>query len=105
IAVTMVEPGPAQSGFAQHAQIGDRFVAQDNPYANYIEANLARWQQRVQEGEAPEVIAALIARIVLEAKPDFRYCSSELVHAKAQQVFVDPSGNTQLASLIKDYQR
>lgn len=102
IAVAMIAPGPSPSGFASNAVMGERLIDAENPYRDYIAANLARWQARLSQGEQPQEIAELVEQILANPQPDFRYCLSSGVQAHAERLFCDPSGNTQLAVMAAD---
>lgn len=92
IAVSVVQPAATATGFAEDLTIGGD-GSSESPYADFTEKYRERMVGLLKDGQPPEEVASLIADILDDPKPHFRYQTSERVKGIVSQVLVDPSGD------------
>lgn len=93
VSVSILEPGPVRSSFLRnaHGLTGD--IPPEDPYAPLIGRYNATMAGALSTGEAPDEVADLVAAIARDAKPHFRYQSSDVARAIAARKLVDPTGD------------
>ena len=92
IKVTVVEPGPVATEFAEVMQIGSR-LKEENPYQTFTKQYRQLLVDKLKDGQDPQEVADLIAEIIEKKHPDFRYQTSERMHTIAAKFIKDTTGN------------
>lgn len=92
ITVSVVQPAATATGFAEDLTIGGG-EAHESPYGDFTERYRERMVGLLKEGQPPEEVASLIANILDEPNPHFRYQTSGRVKNIASQIVVDPTGD------------
>ena len=92
IHVSVVQPAATATEFAEDVRIGNTDENSD-PYGDFSQKYKERMVKLLKEGQAPEEIGALIADILNDPNPHFRYQTSDRVKEIASQIVVDPSGD------------
>lgn len=92
IKVTVIEPGPVDTEFAELMPLGQK-LQEDSPYQAFAKKYQKRLIGILHEGQPSEEVAELVAKVVEMDNPDFRYQTSERLHDLAKQFVKDPSGN------------
>ncbi len=91
IHVCVVQPAATATEFADVMAIGED--QGESPYGDFTERYRKRMEGILKEGQPPEEVAELIANIVADPEPHFRYQTSPRVEEIASQIVVDPTGD------------
>lgn len=94
IKVTVIEPGTVYTNWAFNS-----VLAQNGTVAEYnkLSKNLKSFlEKRLTEGQAPSEVAELVAKIVEEPHPHFRYQTSHHAREIASVKWRDVTGDTQI---------
>lgn len=91
IDVCVVQPAATDTEFAEVLDVGGG--EGNNPYGDFPEKYRERMEGVLSDGQPPEEVAGLIADIVEEQNPHFRYQTSEKVTETVSQFVVDPTGD------------
>ncbi len=92
IKVSMIEPGPVDTGFIAGQDFGDRFTG-ENPYEDLFAKIAANREKRFAAAQKPEEIAQVILEAVTTEKPHLRYPTNDKVKAWTSKEKVDPYGD------------
>lgn len=101
IGVSVIEPGPANTGFAanvQRAATPDSAAGEGDPYAEMSAAYEQTLRSLFTVGQTAEQVAAVVAEAALADRPQLRYQSSPAASAMAGRKLVDVTGNSVLAA-------
>tara|TARA_Y100000310_G_C20165158_1_gene571015 strand:- start:101 stop:562 length:462 start_codon:yes stop_codon:yes gene_type:complete len=93
IKVSMIEPGPVDTGFIAGQDFGDGFTG-DNPYGNLFFKIAKNREKRFAAAQKPEEIAQIILEAVTAEKPHLRYPTNDKVKAWTSKEKVDPYGDS-----------
>lgn len=92
IFVSVVQPAATATEFAEDIKIGGG-NAKENPYGDFSKRYKERMVGLLKEGQPPEEVASLIADILDDPNPHFRYQTSDRVKKIASDLVVDPTGD------------
>ncbi len=95
IKVTVVQPGPVATDFAEGTEKGSQ-LGSDSPYSAFVENYAKQLHANLAEGQSPNEVAQLIAKILETPNPLFRYQTHETVTQKVEEFIADPTGTTWL---------
>lgn len=93
IEVVVVEPGATDTEFADVLDLGGKKVDRSPVYGDFNEKYQQKLKNALAEGQPPQEVALLIANIVEESKPHFRYQTSKRGEETARQFIIDPTGD------------
>ena len=94
IKVTVIEPGPVSTDFAQRSLKYGTRLDDNNPYKEVLEYAKKTQDERLKTAQKPEEIAALIKEIIEAEKPHFRYQTREDGKKIADSKFKDITGDS-----------
>ena len=91
IRVSVVEPGRTATGFGKSTVKGT-LCDLDNPYEPKFSQSF-EFVPSIEEGQDPKEVAQLVADILEEENPHFRYQTTERGKEIVGQILVDPTGD------------
>ncbi|ADI38305.1 Estradiol 17-beta-dehydrogenase 1 [Waddlia chondrophila 2032/99] len=91
IYVSVVQPGSTATEFAANLKLEEG--GGNSPYGDFSKKHQERMKNILTDGQPPEEVAELIADVVEDPKPHFRYQTSERAKQIVSQFVVDPSGD------------
>jgi len=91
IKVTVIEPGPISTEFAEVMPLGTR-ADPSCPYGDFPSKYHDRMVDILKKGQPPEEVASLILHVIESESPNFRYQTKGYKELAAKFI-VDPTGN------------
>lgn len=96
IGVSVIEPGPVNTGFSVNARRVE--APSTDGYAELCTAYEATLRGLFAGGQTPEAVAAVIVEAAMADRPHLRYQSSPAARAMAGRKIVDVTGDSVLAA-------
>lgn len=98
IQVTLIEPAGVKTTLALDAPLGKRFIEETFCFTKFCTEGKKALETSMEYHQSPKEIALLVSRILKEKHPHLRYQTNGIASAMAKSRFIDPSGDSSLAS-------
>lgn len=97
IHVSLIEPVGVKTEAPRQAPLGTRILKDTEAYAQYIQHAKEHMINSYDQSLETSEVVAVIDEILKSLKPDLRYPVGKFAKARAQERFVDPTGNSYVA--------
>src|SRR5262249_22472808 len=104
IKVSLIQAGPVVTRFEPSTAFATRFKVEENPYADILFQDREKWKKKMDGGQSPFEVAAIVQQAIESPEPNLWYQTSKEVAEAIGKQYKDLTGNSRIPLVITEKQ-